>query len=226
MHLRAIIPSDTRNRRGERVGEGIRGARKEEKSPRGRLPIYPFLVRLVSLLRLSSLPDCLPSPAYRVPARPDKFRSLNLKRLATSARHAREDQSERPLSACLETGDRSRELSLLFLVFHPKKLVPKARIFQEISSFRLETWKIGKGFVLPATFHLDIDIYIYTYYSVYKFSYCDLTPYWTHLVVKESMKLIYFSIQNPFILFPSSWKIFELQIAKKLHESIASREKL
>lgn len=73
----------------------VRGARKEEKSPRGRLPIYPFLVRLVSLLRLSSLPDCLPSPAYRVPARPDKFRSLNLKCLATSARDRSETLSAR-----------------------------------------------------------------------------------------------------------------------------------
>lgn len=82
----------TRNRRGKRV---VRGARKEEKSPRGRLPIYPFLVRLVSLLRLSSLPDCLPSPAYRVPARPDKFRSLNLKCLATSARDRSETLSAR-----------------------------------------------------------------------------------------------------------------------------------
>lgn len=73
----------------------VRGARKEEKSPRGRLPIYPFLVRLVSLLRLSSLPDCLPSPAYRVPAWPDKFRSLNLKCLATSARDRSETLSAR-----------------------------------------------------------------------------------------------------------------------------------
>lgn len=77
------------------VSAKVRGARKEEKSPRGRLPIYPFLVRLVSLLRLSSLPDCLPSPAYRVPARPDKFRSLNLKCLATSARDRSETLSAR-----------------------------------------------------------------------------------------------------------------------------------
>lgn len=114
------------------VSAKVRGARKEEKSPRGRLPIYPFLVRLVSLLRLSSLPDCLPSPAYRVPARPDKFRSLNLKCLATSARDRSETLSAR--------NGRSRRLSLLgSLVFHPEKLVP-AKIF------RFETWKIRSIF--------------------------------------------------------------------------------
>lgn len=70
--LRAIITE----RYSERVvGEGARRARKEENSPRGRLPIYPFLVRLVSLLRLSSLPDCLPSPGRRIVYLPGRTNS-------------------------------------------------------------------------------------------------------------------------------------------------------